>query len=84
LCWAKSAVHQLVDLSRSRSNLITLGLADVPKISFETDFMIKKAKYGYRMETISMADEDYIPAVGISPINTITNTTSRGNNLILL
>jgi hypothetical protein len=47
--WSRSTVQPLVDLSRTTANLITIGLADVPKINFETNFMTKKAKYSYRM-----------------------------------
>ena len=54
MVWSKSTVHPLVDLNRSTANLITLGLADVPKIIFETNFKFKKAKYSYRSRTISM------------------------------
>ena len=49
-----STVHPLVDLSSSTANFKIFGLADAPKINFETDFMTKKAKYSYRMKTISM------------------------------
>ncbi|MFT6919780.1 MAG: hypothetical protein ACJA2G_002419 [Cognaticolwellia sp.] len=36
-------VHFLVDLSRSKANLIIIGIVVVPKIDFETNIMIKKS-----------------------------------------
>ena len=59
-------MHLLVDLNRSTVHLIILGIADVPPIGFETDFMIKKAKYSYRMRTISMTQPELLAARGKS------------------
>jgi hypothetical protein len=49
-----STEHQLVDLSKSIAELKIIGIAGVPKIVFETNSMVKRAKYSYRTRTISM------------------------------